>query len=85
MDKLEVNHLNMVNLAAELYELAYSTIDIMEWMETKDKWSVYEKANIGMCFMKAKPEFRCEKLLMLFMLDFMFFHSTQELKTLSFM
>jgi len=85
MDKLDENHLRMVNLSAELYELAYSTIDIMEWMKTKKKWTAFEKANVGMCFAKAKSEFRCEKLLMLFMLDFMFFHSTRDLKTLSFM
>jgi replication-associated recombination protein RarA len=86
MEKLEENHLDMVNVSSELYENAFSAVDIMEWMKQNDeRWTILEKANIGMCFMKAKSEFRCEKLLMLFMLDFMFFHSTQELKTLSFM
>ena len=86
MEEMGENHLDMVNMSAELYDKAFSTVDIMEWMKTRaDKWSVYEQANIGMCFMKAKSEFRCEKLLMLFMLDFMFFHSADELKTLSFM
>lgn len=87
MEKLENedNHKSMVELSSELYENAYSTIDIIEWMKTNERWSVLEKANIGMCFMKVKPEFRCEKLLMLFMLDFMYFHSEQDLKTISFM
>ena len=85
LGKMEENHLAMVNVSSELYENAFSAIDIMEWMKQNERWTVFEKANIGMCFMKAKPEFRCEKLLMLFMLDFIFFHSTQELKTLSFM
>ena len=85
MEKMEENHMAMVNLSSELYENAYSAIDIIEWMKTKERWSAFEKANIGMCFMKAKSEFRCEKLLILFMLDFMFFHSMDELKTLSFM
>lgn len=85
LEKMEVNHLDMVNVSSELYENAFSAVDIMEWMKQKERWTIFEKANIGMCFMKAKSEFRCEKLLMLFMLDFMFFHSTQELKTLSFM
>lgn len=86
MEKIEENHLDMVNVSSELYENAFSAVDIMEWMKQQnDRWTSFEKANIGMCFMKAKSEFRCEKLLMLFMLDFMYFHSTQELKTLSFM
>jgi hypothetical protein len=88
MEKIEENHLDMVNVSSELYENAFSAVDIMEWMKHQnqnERWSSFEKANIGMCFMKAKSEFRCEKLLMLFMLDFMYFHSTQELKTLSFM
>jgi len=85
LGKLEENNLAMVNLSSELYENAFSAVDIIEWMKENERWTVFEKANIGMCFMKAKSEFRCEKLLMLFMLDFIFFHSTQELKTLSFM
>lgn len=85
IENMNEDHRSMVDISSELYENAFSTNDIIEWMKTQERWSVLEKANIGMCFMKAKPEFRCEKLLMLFMLDFMYFHSTQELKTLSFM
>ena len=85
MEKMEEDHKCMVNLSSDLYENAYSTMDIIDWMKTNERWTAYEKANIGMCYMKAKPEFRCEKLLMLFMLDFMYFHSEQELKTMSFM
>lgn len=85
LNNLSMDHGSMLDVVIKLYEEAYSTVDIMEWMKKRDTWSDSEKANIGMCFMKAKPEFRCEKMLMMFMLDFMYFHCNDDLKTMSFM
>lgn len=76
---------DLLRVSCELYEEAYSALDLMTWMKTRDRWSDFEQANIGMCFMKVKPEFRCEKLLILFMLNFIFFHSTEDINSLSFM
>jgi hypothetical protein len=64
----------MANIARIMYEKAYSTNDLIDWMKIQTKWNELEKANIGMYFMKVKSEFRSEKLLLLYMLDIMFFN-----------
>lgn len=84
LQDMDQTHVGMLKTVDELYEHAYSMVDIIEWMKMQSIWSEFEKANIGMCFMKVKPEFRSEKLLMMFMLDFMYFHCNDDLKTLSF-
>ena len=85
LNTMKLDHHSILETVSMLYEMAFSTVDIVEWMQYQDRWNDFEKANIGMCFMKVKPEFRSEKLLMVFMLDFMYFHCNEDLKTMSFM
>jgi len=72
----------MARIASRLYENACSAVDLIEWMKIKPKWNDLEKANIGMYFMKVKSEFRCEKLLILYLLDIMFFYPTKSIRDL---
>ena len=56
-----------------LYELGISCLDLIEWIKTKKhilSYSVYTR--IIMRFYQIKPQFRCEKLLMLFMVHYIF-------------
>ena len=56
-----------------LYEQGISCLDFMEWVKTKrDRWSKSEYSSAVMRFYQIKPQFRCEKLLMLFMVNYLF-------------
>jgi len=68
----------------KVYENGYSCIDIINYMNGSDNWSDAQKANIIMCFHKIKGEFRCEKMLMMFMLNFMFLREDADLHRISF-
>jgi hypothetical protein len=46
---------------------------LMEWFEAnRDAWTPQQYANTVLCFHRIKTEFRCEKMLMFYMLDFVF-------------
>jgi hypothetical protein len=62
----------------------------MEWIETvpldktiKSRITPQIRANACMCFDKIKSEFRCEKLLLLYMFDFLFFRSNKDVKSVA--
>jgi DNA polymerase III delta prime subunit len=73
---------NLVILCTQIYEKGCSCLDIIQWIEESTKWSDEEKANIFLCFQKIKSEFRCEKLLIFFILDFLFIRSNKDLKNI---
>jgi DNA polymerase III delta prime subunit len=74
----------IIQLANELYERAYSSMDLLQWLEASDM-SPDQKYEKLIAFQKARHEFRNEKLLMLFMLHFMLFRSNDSLENISFM
>ena len=78
---------DIIQLANELYERAYSSMDLLRWLEGRSESEIspdkkYEKL---IAFQKARHEFRNEKLVMLFMLHFMIFRSNDSLENISFM
>lgn len=81
----QFSHDHMVDLVSDLYEHAISSYDVMEWIRHSSNWTRFEKANGLVCFAKVKSEFRCEKLLMFYLFDFMHNRSTIDLTTLSFL
>jgi DNA polymerase III delta prime subunit len=83
---LEISHLDLVKLSSTLYESGYSCLDLMEWVKqcSHSHYSEYEKSEIVICFDKVRMEYRCEKLLMLYMLDFIFLRSNKNLKNIGF-
>lgn len=88
MDKIQfsqnLSHLDLVNYSCNLYEDGYSCLDIIEWVKNDSHFSEYEISGIIICFDKVRPEYRCEKLLLLYMLDFIFFRSNKDLKNIGF-
>jgi hypothetical protein len=84
-DKMDIDHKKMVNLAALFYENAISSLDLIHWFKGSSRWTDFEKSNICMLYSKIKPEFRCEKLLMLFLLDFAFIRPGSDIREISFM
>lgn len=56
-----------------LYESGVSCLDLMDHVKTqRDRWSEAEYSRAVMRFYQIKPQFRCEKLLMLFMLNYLY-------------
>jgi hypothetical protein len=62
----------MMEVANELYESGVSCIDVMKWAETSDRVNAIDLTKAMMCFHCVKSQIRCEKLLIFYMLDFMF-------------
>jgi hypothetical protein len=63
---LTTNNLN--DLVCHFYEHGFSCLDIMEWIEQTPLINVEHKPTIAMKYHKIRREFRCEKMLMFFLL-----------------
>ena len=79
----------LVTLSSKLYEKSYSSLDILHLLENPkfldniiDTKKRYE---LLICFNRIRSEFRNEKLLMLFILNFVFLSSELSLENISFM
>jgi hypothetical protein len=94
------NHRNLVNNVSELYYLGYSCLDIIEWCKaglvagsckattkTTPIGHLTEKdiSELVVVFSKIKSEYRCEKLLMLYIMDYIFLRKNKDLKNIGFM
>jgi hypothetical protein len=83
-NKEKHNFTDLVKVSSELYEMGYSCLDVMDYVKTKTNFSNETIAEIVLCFDKVRPEFRYEKLLMLYMFDFIFIRSNTDLKNIGF-
>lgn len=79
-------HIDLLKLSTEFYDNGLSCLDILEWIKIPEKsaLSEYEISRAVLCFDKVRPEYRCEKLLMLYMLDYIFLRSDRDLKNIGF-
>ncbi len=75
---------DLIGLANRLHERAYSSMDLLHLLEKCDM-ALDKKYEKLIAFQKMRHEFRNEKLLMLFMLNFMLFRSDVSLENISFM
>ena len=72
-----------MNLANQLYEDGISCLDIIQYLEeVLDKNKIVQ---IQFCFNKIKGEFRSEKMLMMYLFDYLFLRSDCNLKNVSFL
>ena len=81
----EITHKDLVNLITDLYECGYSCLDIIDWIKNHCQLEEKEKSAIVLVFYKIKSEYRCEKLLMLYILDYAFLRQNKEVKNIGFM
>ena len=70
-----ITHIILTEISTELYESGLSAIDLIKYIETSGKWTEIQTIEASMEYYKVKSEFRCEKLLLLYILDFIFFRS----------
>jgi len=78
--KYEINHSVLTELANEFYENGLSSLDLIDWVNSTDRIVDSEKSTICICFDKIKSEYRCEKLLLLYIFDFIFLRSEKDVK-----
>lgn len=76
-------------LCTKLYERSYSGLDVMNLMENpkflENYMTTERRYELLVCFNRVRMEFRNEKLLMLFILNFVFLSSELSLENISFM
>jgi hypothetical protein len=79
----------LINLCTKLYEKSYSALDILTLLENPkfldDIIDIKKRYELLICFNRVRFEFRNEKLLMLFILNFIFISSELSLENISFM
>lgn len=80
---------NIMLFCNKLYEKSYSALDIMNLLENtnflEDTISSEKRYELLLCFNRVRREFRNEKLLILFILNFLFLSSELCLENISFM
>jgi len=80
---------DLMLVCVKLYEKAYSALDIMHLLETpkflENNIPTEKRYELLVCFNRVRKEFRNEKLLMLFILNFIFLSSELSLENISFM
>ena len=83
-----VNKENILDLSTKLYEKAYSGIDIIQLLENTLYFTHIEERRrfeLLFAFNKVRKEFRSEKMLILFILNFLFMSLDCSLENISFM
>ena len=85
----KINLNDLMNLCTKLYEKAYSALDIIHILENPkflDNLITTEKRyELLLCFHRVRKEFRNEKLLILFILNFVFLNTELSLENITFM
>lgn len=72
-ERMTCGEKEMMEIVTRMYECGISCMDLMRWIGLrKDRWSELEHSRAVMLFHEIKPQFRCEKLLMLYMLNFLY-------------
>lgn len=70
-------HIQLIEITEQLYNGGYSALDIIKQLRVeKSVWSDLEIANTTMHFEQVKSEYRSEKLLMFYILNYMFYPPT---------
>ena len=82
-----ISELSLLNFVTKLYEKSYSALDIIQMLEdgqihVRDSNKQYE---LLIAFNKVRKEFRNEKLLLLFVLNFIYLDTQIVLENISFM
>lgn len=65
-------HSELADMSNHLYDRGISCMELMDWIQTCGKWDSTQISKTMMCYYKIKSEFRNEKLLMFYMLDFVY-------------
>ena len=78
---------DLITFVTKLYEKGYSALDLIKLLEDQSSFKIGElkRYELLLCFNRVRKEFRNEKLLILFILNFIFLSSELVLENISFM
>jgi len=80
-----LNENQLINFSSKIYEKGYSALDIIKLIEDEQiKLSQDKKYELLLTFNKIKKEFRNEKLLIMFILNFAYMDTDYSLQNISF-
>jgi DNA polymerase III delta prime subunit len=83
----EISQIDLIHFVTKLYEKAYSSLDIIELLENSSNFEHLQESKryeLLVAFNKVRKEFRNEKLLILFILNFIFLNPDENLENISF-
>jgi DNA polymerase III delta prime subunit len=85
MERTQMNsNVAISDASVTIYENGCSCLDLLDYIQGSAKWSEFDKSNVLMFFNKVKAEFRCEKMLLMYLLNFMFLRENREINKISF-
>jgi DNA polymerase III delta prime subunit len=87
MNNNKLTQIDLINFVTKLYEKAYSSLDIIELLENSSNFVHLQESKryeLLVAFNKVRKEFRNEKLLILFILNFIFLNPNENLENISF-
>ena len=79
--------INIIELSTKLYEKGYNGIDIINLVENPKflNIEICKRYELLIAYNKVRKEFRNEKILMIFILNFLFLEKNYNLENISFM
>lgn len=87
-EKKPVLLMDLIKLSTKLYEKSYSGLDVINLLENTNflerKINMDKRYELIICFNKVKKELRNEKLLFMFMFQFIFLDNSTSLENISF-
>ena len=81
LSSIPITHDELIETANDLYENGYSGIDLIQCVTQTDLFDKKKSSSVVMCFNIIKSEYRCENLLMLYMLDYIYLRSNTDIKS----
>jgi len=77
----EVTHTELVNISGKLYEDGFSGLDLIRCIRNMKIFDDKKMSAIVVCFNIIKSEYRCENLLLLYMLDYIYLRTKTDIKS----
>jgi hypothetical protein len=67
---------NIIDLSTDLYENGFHTKQLIDYFDSSGKNTEEKKALLNLYYYKLKKDFRCEKMLLFYILKIVYFHHT---------
>jgi len=83
--KKKYTHKELIGICETMYDNAICCHDLVQYICNCKFWTSKEKSILSMCFLKIRLEFRCEKMLMLYLLDFVMYRINDPLHEITFL
>ena len=83
--KKKYTHKELIGICETMYDNAICCHDLVQYICNCTFWTSKEKSILSMCFLKIRLEFRCEKMLMLYLLDFVMYRINDPLHEITFL